>query len=333
MVGMEYFMIKKKVGMWRAVALVSLAATGAVQAHAATTYNWTQASRWQEEDRYPTTGGVTVYPEEWYPAKGYDVRPHAQLYSMFPGVVVGDGNNQATSNNLWTALITSPNVIGNATNLTRARDMSEDWDINFVDPKVANKNYWADFYIDKPITYVDRAVFPLTLTGGPQAGQNLLGNNNLLAMGDDNSLWLDADGTLSYYNYPTGTLEFDSKKTGFTTGPAGWNGASLQSKVGNLIGYEEGRLYFLEGANTVQVFNYDLGFVRTDQFSFNGDLLGQSLADVIDGKVKGYTYIGWDLGPVLIGVSTAAVPEPSTFAMWLLGGGLLAARVRRGRKG
>lgn len=117
---------------------------------------------------------------------------------------------------------------------------------------------------------------------------------------------------------------------GFATGPAGWNGASLTSKVGNLIGYEEGQLYFLEGANTVQVFNYDLGFVRTDQFSFNGDLAGSSLADVIDGKAEGYTYIGWDLGPVIIGVSS--VPEASTMALWLIGGGLVAARVRGKRQ-
>ncbi|MBI2732804.1 MAG: hypothetical protein HYX44_05745 [Aquabacterium sp.] len=318
-------MMRGKKYVAQVASCLAVLAAGGLQAQAAT-YSWTQASRWQEEDRYTSVGGATVYPQEWYPAKGYDVRPHAALYSMFPSLVVGDGNNQQTSNNLWAALITSPNVIGNSTTLTRARDISEDWDINFVDPKVANKNYWADFYIDKPITYVDRAAFPLTLTGGPQAGQSLLGNNNLLAMGDDNSLWLDADGTLSYYNYPTGTLEFDSKKTGFTTGPAGWNGASLKSKVGNLIGYEEGQLYFLEGANTVQVFNYDLGFVRTDQFSFNGDLAGRSLADVIDGKVQGYTYIGWDLGPVIIGVSP--VPEASTMALWLLGGGLVAARVR-----
>ncbi|TAK99270.1 MAG: hypothetical protein EPO09_01405 [Aquabacterium sp.] len=321
--------MNKEIRMAQLAAVAVLAVTGVVQAQAST-YNWTQASRWQEEDRYTTSAGATVYPEEWYPSTGYDVRPHAQLYSMFPDLVVGDGNNQATSNNLWTALINSPNVIGNATTLTRARDISEDWDINFVDPKVSNKNYWADFYIDKPTTYVDRAVYPLTLTGGPQAGQSLLGNNKLLAMGDDNSLWLDADGTLSYYNYPTGTLEFDSKKTSLTGGAAGWNGASLAGKVGNLIGYEEGQLYFLEGANTVHVYNYDLGYVRTDQFSFNGDLAGHSLADVIDGKVQGYTYIGWDLGPVVIGVSS--VPEASTMALWLIGGGLVAARVRGKRQ-
>lgn len=204
---------------------------------------------------------------------------------------------------------------------TRARDFVEDWDINFINPSVNSVNYWFDFYSDNSTNTVSRSSFPLTLVNGPQAGQSLIGNNNLLAMGDDNSLWLDADGSLSYYNYPTGTLEFNSTKTSFTTGPSGWQGSTLLSKVGNLIGYEEGNLYFLEGDNTVQVFNFDLTYLRTDQFRFDGDLAGHSLADVIDGRVANTTYLGWDLGPVIAMVQTSAVPEPSAFAM--LGVGLV----------
>ncbi|WP_436476871.1 PEP-CTERM sorting domain-containing protein [Janthinobacterium sp. LB3P112] len=312
------------------LAFVALAASGLMQAQAATNYNWTQVSRWMEGARY-AQDGATIYPQEWYPAKGYDVRPHQQLYAMFPGQVVGDGNNKVTSDNLWKALLTSRDVIGNSTNLTRARDISEDWDVNFVNPNVPNKNYWTDFYVDKGWGEISREAYPLTLTGGPQAGQSLLGNNNLLAMGDDKSVWLDVDGTLSYYNYLTGTLAFDSTKTSLAGGAVGWSDASLTSKLGNMIGYEESNLYFLEGANTVHVYNYDLGFVRTDEFRFNGDLADHSLADVIDGKVEGYSYLGWDVGPVVVGVSP--VPEPSTMAMWLIGGGFLAARVRKKRKG
>lgn len=319
----------------RAVAAAALALT-AVAAQAATPYTWTEVARWQEEDRY-ASAGVTIYPQEFYPSKGYDVRPHQATRDLFPGAIVGDGNNQATSNNLWAALATSGNVIGNGnghgSSLTRARDISEDWDINFVNPNVNDRNYWFDWYADNATAFVSRASFPLTLTGGPQAGQSILNNNKLLAMGDDNSLWLDNDGTLSYYNYPTGTLEFNSTKSSFTTGPASWIGSTLTSKVGNLIGYEEGQLYFLEGANTIHVFNYDLGFVRTDQFSFNGDLAGFSLADVIDGKAGNATYLGWDLGPVIAMVKTSAVPEPTTWAMFGLGAvGLLAARRRQARR-
>jgi len=98
--------------------------------------------------------------------------------------------------------------------------------------------------------------------------------------------------------------------------------------LSKLIGYEEGQLYFLEGANTLQVFNFDLGYVRTDKFAFDGDLAGKSLADVIDGKVANATYLGWDLGPVVARVT--AVPETGTIAT--LGLGLLGlAWVRRRR--
>lgn len=314
---------------------LTLAALGASALQLATfsaqaqSYTWTQVSRWQEEDRYSASGN-TVYRQEFYPSKGYDVRPHQATRQLFPDAIVGDGNNQDTSNGLWESLILSPNVIGNSTTLTRARDFVEDWDINFVNPTVNDRNYWFDFYSDNSTNHVSRAAFPLTLVGGPQAGQSVLGNNNLLAMGDDNSLWLDADGSLSYYNYPTGTLEFNSTKTSFSTGPSGWLGSSLTSKVGNLIGYEEGMLYFLEGANTVQVFNYDLGFVRTDRFSFDGQLAGQSLADVIDGKVENVTYLGWDLGPVIAMVQTSPVPEPSSYALLSFGAvGLWLARRRK----
>ncbi|MBH1987693.1 MAG: PEP-CTERM sorting domain-containing protein [Burkholderiales bacterium] len=296
---------------------IGIASTwSAAHAQTAPSYTWTQVSRWQEEDRY-NSGGSVVYREEWFPSKGYDVRPHQVLRTLFPGAIVGDGNNQATSNNLWAALSTSSSVIGNSTNLTRARDFMEDWDINFVAPGVSDKNYFFDWYTDNSTAYVARSAFPLTLVGGPQAGSSLLNNQNLLAMGDDNSLWLDADGTLSYYNYPTGTLEFDSSKTTFTTGPTGWMGSTVRSQLNKLIGYEEGKLYFLEGANTVQVFNYDLGHVRTDKFGFDGDLAGQSLADVIDGKVVNATYLGWDLGPVIARVT--AVPEPGTVATFGIG--------------
>ena len=301
----------------------------AAATQAPSTYTWTQVSRWQEEDRY-LSGGNTVYRQEFYPSKGYDVRPHQATRTLFPDAIVGDGNNKQTSDNLWAALATSENVIGNSTGLTRARDFVEDWDINFINPTVNNVNYWFDFYSDNSANTISRSSFPLTLVNGPQAGQSLMGNNNLLAMGDDNSLWLDADGSLSYYNYPTGTLEFNSTKTSFSTGPTGWKGSTLVSKVGNLIGYEEGNLYFLEGDNQVLVFNYDLTYLRTDQFRFDGELTGRSLADLIDGKVENATYLGWDLGPVVAMVQTSPVPEPSTYA--LLGAGALGLLLARRRQ-
>ncbi|OFJ46372.1 hypothetical protein BA896_022710 [Janthinobacterium lividum] len=66
-----------------ALAFFALATVGLMEAKAATDYNWTQVSRWREGVRY-NQDGATIYPQEWYPAKGYDVRPHKQLYKMFP---------------------------------------------------------------------------------------------------------------------------------------------------------------------------------------------------------------------------------------------------------
>ncbi len=313
----------KKLFALRALAssllVFGLGASLSASAVAANTYTNTQVSRWKEDARY-FSGGNTVYAEEWGTLKGYDVRPNPAAKTLFPNAIVGDGNNKATSDNLWLSLANSNQVLGNSSNrLTRARDLSEDWDINFIVPGVNDKNYWFNWYADNMSAYVARSAFPLTLVNGPQAGASILNNQNLLAMGDDNSLWLNGDGSLSYYNYPTGTLEFTTTTKTFTSGPASWKGTTVSSQVGKLIGYEEGQLYFLEGANTLQIFNYNLGFVRTDQFAFDGDLAGKSLADVIDGKVANANYLGWDLGPIIAFTTTSTIPEPGTYALFGLG--------------
>ncbi len=229
----------------------------------AATYEWTQATRWRE-DAPLNTAVYKKYPEQFFPYQGYDVRPHQEWRSMHPWLLVGDGNNKQSSDNLWREVTESGYVIGNSTNLTRARDMMEDFHINFVNPLNITRNFYFHFYSDNATSYVNRISFPLTLVNGPNAGQSLLFNNRLIAMGDDNTLWLDLDGTLSIYNYPTARVEFDSTKATFTTGPASWIGTTLVSKLPNFIGYEEAKLYFLEGDNTLHVFNYDLVYQRTD---------------------------------------------------------------------
>ena len=99
----------------------------------AATYSWTQVTRWRED---VTTTATTrkIYPETIFPTKGYDSRPHQQLRSMFPGAISGDGNNTLTSDNLWDQVMASPQVLGNSTTLTRARDLVEDYQINFLTP-------------------------------------------------------------------------------------------------------------------------------------------------------------------------------------------------------
>ncbi|HEX5357120.1 MAG TPA: hypothetical protein VFW93_12945 [Aquabacterium sp.] len=289
----------------KALALaVTLLASAAchVTAFAQTSYKWTQTARWKEDARLEASG-VVVYPREAYPGKSFDVRPAQHTRKMFPGAIVGDGNNKATSNNLWSALLASRHVVGNSTTLTRARDISEDWDINFIDPQYPTRNYWFDFYVDNYAegVYVG---FAQTIQNGPQKGAAVLGNNNLLAMGDDRGAWLDADGSLSYYWRENGLLDYDSTRTTFNGGP--WAGASLRSQLRFMIGYEEGRLYFLEGDHLLHVFDRDLKHLRTDEIYLDGELIDASLGDVVDGKVSGVRYLGWDLGPVI-----AFVPAPS----------------------
>lgn len=289
----------------KSLALAATVLAGVVchtSALAENVYQWTQTARWKEDARLEASG-VVVYPREAYPGKSYDVRPNQHTRKMFPGAIVGDGNNKVTSNNLWASLMASRNVVGNSTTLTRARDISEDWDINFIDPLYPTRNYWFDFYGDNYAdgTYVG---FAQVIQNGPQKGSAVLGNNNLLAMGDDRGAWLDPDGSLSYYWRENGLLDYDSTSTTFAGGP--WAGASLRSKLRFMIGYEEGRLYFLEGDHMLYVFDRDLKHLRTDEIYLDGELIDSSLGDVVDGKVSGVRYLGWDLGPVI-----TFVPAPA----------------------
>ena len=278
-------------------AITSAVALGNASAQTSPDYRYSHLARFKEEARYEASG-VVVYPRESYPAKVYDVRPHQQLRQLFPSAVVGDGNNKATSDGLWKALLNSGYVMGSATRLTRAQDLLEDWDVNFVAPQTPDRNHWFDWYGDNyaASTYVS---YGKVLLDGPQKGARVMGNGNLLAMGDDRTMWLDADGSLSYYWRGTGTLEFDAKRLSFPNGPKGWAGTSLRSHLSQLIGYEEGRIYFLDGDRMLHVFDRDLNFVRTDELYLSGELIDTSLGQVIDGKVPGVTYLGWDLGPVI----------------------------------
>ncbi|MEK9765952.1 MAG: hypothetical protein VW274_05685, partial [Thalassolituus sp.] len=171
-------------------------------------YDWTQATRWREDAPY-NTATHKKYPQQFFPLKGYDVRPHRELYPMFPFSYVGFGDNKETSDNMWNQMYNSPQVIGNSTTLTRAKDIIEDFHINFISPYSITRNYYFHFYADYASSYVSRFSYPLFLSGGPNAGEYLLYNNRLIAVGDDNTIWYDNDGTISIYNYPTGSLEYD----------------------------------------------------------------------------------------------------------------------------
>lgn len=283
----------------RSLAVLALGALalGAVVAQTTPGFRYTHLARFKEDARYEASG-VVVYPREAFPAKVYDVRPHQLLRQMFPGSVTGDGNNTATSNALWRELMRSGHIMGSASRLVRANDILEDWDVNFVDPRTPARNHWFDFYADN-VGAGQYVGYAQTLINGPQKGARVMGNTNLLAMGDDRGMWLDADGSPSFYWRGSGALDFDSTAAAFKQGPEGWAGTSLVSHLKHLIGYEEGRLYFPEGEDTLHVYDRDLNFVRTDEIHLSGELREVRLGEVIDGKVPGATYLGWDLGPVI----------------------------------
>lgn len=263
--------------------------------------NYTFAGRWNELAR-SKVGLDYVYPAEHLGLWEYDVCPPTQARSLFPTAVVS--NTKLTCDNLWKALLNSPYLLGSAATVVRAKDMSEDWDLNFIDPSDNVRNYYFNWYVNALLlnTYVLRALYPLNLAPfGPQAGAYVVGNPNVLAMGDDAYVMLDADGSLSYYAYLGGGLLKNSTAKTFTNGS--WAGQTLTSKLQYMIGYEELQLYFLEGASTLHVFDRDLKWVRTDNVKLGNELSAYSLGDLVDNRIPGYTYIGWDAGPVVIGVT------------------------------
>lgn len=263
--------------------------------------SYTFTARWNEWGRYKQ-GAQTIYPEEHLGLWEYDVCPSLQTRNLFPSAVVG--SVKQTCDNLWKALLNSPYLLGSAAAGVRARDVSEDWDLNIIDPSDTVRNYYFDWYANSLFAnpYVFRIGYPLYLDPvGPHAGAYVVNNPNVLAMGDDVFVMLDPDGSLSYYVYAGGWLLKDSTAKTFTNGP--WAGQTLTSKLQHMIGYEELQLYFLEGDNTLHVFDRDLRWVRTDDVRLGHELSGYSLGDLVDNKIPGYTYIGWDAGPIVIGVS------------------------------
>jgi hypothetical protein len=259
----------------------------------------------------------------------FNVRPHSQTEALFPSSIVS-GNPSQTSANLWSSLLTSGYLLGGNGSSTRGRDFLTDWDINFYAPGNTTTVYWGDWYTDRPTWTRTNSSYPLTLANGPLAGQSLIGNTKLIGMGDNNTLWFDSTtGKLNIYNFDGGTLEQTLNNTTFTGGS--YNGLSLSSQLASsFIGYEQSQFYFLEGSNKVNIYNYSLAFVRQDTLNLSGLLAGKNLAQLIDGQIAGYTYLGWDLGPVVLAIDDPrSIPEPSACLISLSGMLLLFRRKRR----
>lgn len=260
-------------------------------------YRYTHLVRFLEEARYESSG-VVIYPRQAQPAKVFDVRPHQVLRKMFPTSVAGDGNNQTTSNALWNSLLASGNAMGGANTKLRGRDLSGDFIVNVTWSATPGRDYYFAFYEDN-IPEGRYALYAPTVLSGPNKGATVAGNPNVLAVGDGKTLWLDADGSLSQTYLVAGYLAIDHKANTFTGGPQGWTNTKLTEHLGSFIGFEEGRLYFLEGSSTLHVYDPELKHIRTDEIRMSGELRSTTLGDILDGKVAGVSYVGWDLGPII----------------------------------
>lgn len=271
-------------------------ALAATQSISITGYRYSHIVRFMEDARYESSG-VVIYPRQAQPAKIYDVSPHQVLKKIFPASVSGNGNDQATSNALWVNLLSSGLALGGSGNV-RAHDVSSDFMVNVTWPANPGKDYYFAFY-EHNIPEGRYTSYAPKLQSGPNKDAIVAGNPKLLAVGDAKTLWLDADGSLSQTGLVSGQLVIDNKATTFSGGPSNWAGTPLTTHLSSFIGFEEGKLYFLEGQSTLHVYDAELKFQRTDEIRMSGELRSTTLGDVIDGKVKGVSYVGWDLGPII----------------------------------
>lgn len=250
---------------------------------------------------------------------------------------IGGTNMEDDQQTRWHYLLSQRYTYGQGTKLVRGWDIVEDFDINWSTPALANAGHsrWVPFEVNG--TSSDW-VWTKTGNVGPHPNEFFLGNPNMLAAIDDHALFWDDDGTFSVYSMGGG-LQANYTWTTLT------GGGSLNNRVldeallkQHFIGAEESQLAFLNGDNAIDFYRITDGvFLRTDDYSVvnTGPLQGDvTLADIIDGKVDGYMFIGIDgvnPGAVIISVPAVPVPEPSTIILVSLVAGMfpLLRRYRR----
>lgn len=260
------------------------------------------------------------------PAEVNRVRPHQAVYTA-----LGYASN-ADAATVWRSFLESDFLIGKGTTLTRAWDIFEEFDYNFRTPNsAANSVYWSDYYT----TYSSSTLsWAPTLSGGFHNGESPVGNNNLLALLDEHYLMYDPDGTLSAYRMGNGTLNPNYECTWTQFSDGFFQGRTLTDCLQYMIGAEDTTLFFLDGENTIIQYRLSspttVTFQSAFQYNLSGELADYTLRQIIDGEVAGYTYIGWDVGAMIINVdANFRIPEPSTALLGLLGIAGLAARRRR----
>ena len=259
------------------------------------------------------------------------VQAHSAAKAMYPGL---------SNAEIFRTLFSDEGyVLGfSAQRRTRGMDVIEDYDYQFANPaeisnwsSTSQKIYWADIYNPNPS---DTYNWSLILRNGEHAGASVFKNPDILAMGDDDYIVLNADGSFSRYGLDG--LQ-DANIGGWQTFADGrYKGRRFDDVLGDMIGYEDGILVFLEGDSTIVRYGIGGKVSEVSEFSFANaagdkgpDLSQYSLGDIIDGKVEGFSYIGWDNGPVVIDISL--VPEPAAAAV-LAGIAAMAALALRKRR-
>ena len=223
---------------------------------------------------------------------------------------------------LWRELLKSTNVLLTAhSTLVRGRDALEDASLNVKGHDGHLHFSWYTQGANDERVWMagdnaDTASNIRVMRNGPQTGSDIYTSTNLIALGNDSTLWIDPDGSLSTYARQDGVLRTNPAWTTLTGGPLA--GHSFRDALRYFIGYEEDRLIFMVDDTTISAYFLGNGqedtsplYKREWVFPEGSPLHGIDLGKIIDGKIRGLTYLGWDyLGPAILGVQLDDVEYP-----------------------
>ncbi|MEM1222260.1 MAG: hypothetical protein AAGH40_05810 [Verrucomicrobiota bacterium] len=261
-----------------------------------------------------------------------DIDTHTYAQTLFPSA--------STPEERWSSLLSSDYIVGSANTTTRGIDLIGGTggfnNLSIYDTTTPNTFYVSPYFA--PTNFSESAglgsIWATEIGTGPYTGTSLLRNPDIVAMDVSRIVLYDSttdnlyaytrvDGTLSNSSNLAWTYG-DFGNTGtvdntFTNGP--FANQNISSQISNLVGADN-QLHFLDGDSTVHVYDQNLDFIATNTITLSGDLAGETFGDLVDGEVDGYTYLGWENGIVVAGLSDPrAVPEPSAYSFIL---GLLA---------
>ena len=249
---------------------------------------------------------------------GAAYKRHAQYWSMYAARKRFAQCLHTRDSQIWTALLASGDaLVGPAAAPVRGRDFVERDRIYLrgIDDRLHASFYaggHADEYPIMPGDSADAAANTRFMRDGPQKGGDIYDSSALLAIGDRLTLWLDPDGSPSIYGRATGALVMDPAWTRLgSTGPLA--GLPLRDALRHFIGFEDGALIFMPNDTDICAYRVSNGREHADarynriwRFPSSSPLHGAALGEIIDGKIPGYTYLGWgSSGPAILGIPPA----------------------------